>query len=152
MAPNCVQTHTSDNCGKWSIFLLFKPTYFDFTRRSNVLPYKVLYNHHVPLILSQYKSVLNDKFKAWAACGYRWNKSNSIHKNPSPTRGEFPWLSTTSWIWLFVHNNWRPRSQFVITKYDKKRRWQFLVHLDYPPRWNILRSHIFVSVPFPHGK
>ena len=33
----------------------------------NVLPYKVLYNH-VPPILSQYKSVLDDKFKAWAAC------------------------------------------------------------------------------------
>ena len=40
--PNYVQTHISDNCRKWSLFLLFKPTYFDFTRRLNVLPYKVL--------------------------------------------------------------------------------------------------------------
>ena len=68
--PNCIKTHTSDNCGKWSSFLLFKPRCFDFTQRSNVLPYKVLYNHHVPPILSQYKSVLNDKFKVWAACGW----------------------------------------------------------------------------------
>ena len=53
---------------KLSLFLLFKPIYFDFTRRSNVLPFKVLHDH-VPPILSQYKSVLDDKFKAWAACG-----------------------------------------------------------------------------------
>ena len=68
--PNCIQTHTSNSCDKWSLFLLYydKPIYFDFTRRLNVLPYKVLYNH-IPPILSQYKSVLDDKFKSWAACG-----------------------------------------------------------------------------------
>ena len=53
--PHCVQTHTNNNWGKWSLFLLFKPTCFDFTRRLNVLPYKVFKNHHVPPILSQYK-------------------------------------------------------------------------------------------------
>ena len=82
--PNCEQIHTSDNCGKWSLFLLFKPTYFGFTRRSSVLPYKVLYNR-VPPILSQYKSVLDDNFKAWAACDFissntngRWWKTRPI--------------------------------------------------------------------------
>ena len=38
------------------------------TQRSNVLPYNVLYNHEPPWIPSQCKSVLGDKFKAWAAC------------------------------------------------------------------------------------
>ena len=40
------------------------------------------YTDHVPAILSQYKSALNDKSKAWAACGnscpyeLRKNKNN----------------------------------------------------------------------------
>ena len=62
------------------IFLLFKPIYFDFTRRSNVFPYKVLYDH-VPPILSQYKSVLDDKFKAWAACA-RIYSNRSADRTP----------------------------------------------------------------------
>ena len=41
---NCIQTHTSNNCGKWFLFLLFKPTYSDFTWRPNVLPYNVYIN------------------------------------------------------------------------------------------------------------
>ena len=46
-----LRTDTHKWRGKWSLFLLFKLTYFYFTRKSNVLPYKILY-HYVPPILS----------------------------------------------------------------------------------------------------
>ena len=96
--PNCIQTHTSNSCDKWSLFLLYydKPIYFDFTRRLNVLPYKVLYNH-IPPILSQYKSVLDDKFKSLAACGDTIKPVWASIIVRSPLLGVFILRTTTYW-------------------------------------------------------
>ena len=91
---NCVQTHISDNCGKWSLILLFKPTYFDFTRRSNVLPYKVLYNY-VSAILS-----LTNLFSMTnSSLGCLWSNDTEVSSSlVSIICARFS-LSDTWWSW-----------------------------------------------------